>query len=41
MRNDESEGINISREYAELIDLEKKKQENVKQLEQYISEIID
>jgi type I restriction enzyme M protein len=39
MQDDESEGINIAQEYAELKELEKQRQEVAKKLEQYIVEV--
>jgi type I restriction enzyme M protein len=39
MQDEESEGINIAQEYAELKELENQRQEVAKKLEQYISEI--
>jgi tetrahydromethanopterin S-methyltransferase subunit G len=39
MHDEESEGINITKEYAELKELEKQRQEVANKLEQYISEL--
>lgn len=39
MQDEESEGINIAQEYAELKELEKQRQEVANKLEQYINEI--
>ena len=39
MQNEENEGINIAKEYAELKELEKQRQEIATRLEQYVSEI--
>lgn len=41
MQDEESEGVNIGQEYAELKELEKQRQEVAKKLEQFINELTD